>query len=189
MKWETETPETGDLQHGAHLRSWFEAETAGHLDAADRACRRTFDELPLVAVPAGFAARVLARVLAGQAAQVRGDWFARPLVRLAIAASLLVTASLAVWLPGRLVAARGELRPGGLIAGLEWLVTAAAALANGLVGVWHLLFAAAADAARATTSPAFLPLLVVVVLVSLGLTRLVSDLASSQGGARHGDGF
>jgi hypothetical protein len=81
---------------GGGIREWLEAEAAGRADEADLRFRSVSRALDRPAVPAGFADAVLARL--GAARGVR-DAYSKRWVRLAVAASVVLTGSVAALVP------------------------------------------------------------------------------------------
>ena len=89
--------------HHEALDRWLAAERGDRFDDADTALREMFEALPLVAPPAGFADRVLARTELLPVAATRSVFASRAL-RLVLVLSLIAVALGAVWLPPTLQA-------------------------------------------------------------------------------------
>ncbi|MCU0251343.1 MAG: hypothetical protein MUE61_14115, partial [Vicinamibacterales bacterium] len=78
------------------VREWLEAEAAGRADEADRLFRSASLGVEQMAVPAGFADAVIARL---GAARAIGDAYARRWVRVAVAASVVLVGGAAALVP------------------------------------------------------------------------------------------
>jgi hypothetical protein len=153
--------------HHEALDRWLAAERDDRSDDADAALLEMFEALPLLAPPAGFASRVLAR--AGLQEIAMQSVFASRLLRLALVLSLIATGLGAIWLPPTLRALAGLWSLGDVV---ELGIRAVAAGSRGLamvLGVWDWVFSLGRTLAEPLTSPQ--------VLAALTLSLLVSGLA------------
>ena len=78
------------------IREWLEAEAAGRADEADRHFRAASRGLERMAVPAGFADAVIARLGAARAVE---DAYSKRWVRVAVAASVALVGGAAALVP------------------------------------------------------------------------------------------
>lgn len=158
--------------HHKALDRWLAAERDDRSDEADAALLEMFEALPLLAPPAGFADRVLARAglqrVVLQEAAMRSV-FASRLLRLALVLSLIATGLGGIWLPPTLRALAGlwslsdvvQLGMRGVAAGSRGLATVLS------IGDWVFSFA------RALVEPLMTPQ----VMGVLTLCLLASGLA------------
>ena len=158
--------------HHEALDRWLAAERDDRSDDADAALLEMFEALPLLAPPAGFASRVLARTglqTAGLQETAMRSVFASRLLRLALVLSLIATGLGAIWLPPTLRALAGLWSLGDVV---ELGTRAVAAGSRGLavvLGVWDWVF----SLGRALAEPLMAPQ----VLAILTLSLLASGLA------------
>ncbi len=152
--------------HQNALDRWLAAERDDRVEEAEAALFEVFEALPLIAPPAGFAGRVLAR--AGiQAA--RRDVFASRGVRLVLALCLVATGLGALWLPPVLRLLAGLWTFGGLVRGWVMALVEASQVLASTLRLWDLLL----TIGRAITQPLTLPQVTAVLVVCL----LASSLA------------
>lgn len=172
--------------HAHHeLQRWLRLETEGRTADADRACRRTFLELPAVALPAGMTERLVSAVAA--VLPQRQDPFLRPGVRAAIAASFLVAATVAGLLRPALAGAGGRLKAGHVIDLLQAFLAGVSSLAASVPGFWAEVLDVARLGSGAAASPAVLACLALFACISLFAFRLLTDLTLRQKGLSHVD--
>lgn len=154
------------------------AEAAGRTDEAEAALAALFAAAPPVGPSPGFADRVMARI-----AVVPRSIFARPLVRFALAASLLLAAlSSALLAPALLPLARLVSLADLAGAGTRALGAVAVRFAAG-VSLWERTAEVLATVGRALTAPSSLLFVlaqfVVAALALRGLVRLTRERRSS----------
>ena len=150
--------------HHNALDRWLAAESGDRPEEAEAALFELFEALPLIAPPAGFADRVLAR--AGLQA-ARGGLFASRAARLVLAACLVATGLGVLWLPPILrVLARlwsfGDLVRGGvqaLVDATQWLAS--------VLRLWDMLL----TFGRALTQPLTLPQVTAALVVCLLISK------------------
>lgn len=173
--------------HDALVR-WLAAERDDRPEAeqaAETALLELFEAVPLMAPPAGFAERVLAR-----AGVVRRDPFASRWVRLLLAAALLAISLGVLWLPATLRAARavveiwslGDLVEGGVRA----LVEGAQGLAS-VLRFWDLLLTIARAIAQPLTMPQVMAVLLGCLIASALAFRHLRDQISGERNWTHVD--
>jgi hypothetical protein len=158
-------------------REWMEAEAAGHADEADRHFRAVSRRLARPDLPAGFAARVMARIAPRRpAADAYSSWW----VRSAVAAGVVLVgggAALVPWhaWPDALLAAfqATALGIGRVLAGGQ------AWMAGGLA-LWHGLAEAAAVVGRQLLGPVTLSLLCLNLAVAAGALGALRRLMAVQ---------
>ncbi len=162
---------------------YLEAERSGRDEEAEVALLALFTALPQLAPPAGFSARVLARLgpLAAVASLTplgRRSLFAHRAVRWAVAATLLVAglgfALLAPMLPP-LAALVG---PGKLLGGIFTLVSDLAVRFASGVAFWEQIGALGATLARAASNPTVAALLLFNLILAAAALRGLAALAS-----------
>lgn len=168
------------------LTRWLALERAGRGAAAEEALARVFSRLPLPAVPAGFADRVLARaartlpVLARRPAQL-----ALP-ARLAVAVCLaLAGTSVLLLVPGALALAgelAGLLRPLELALGL--LTGLAQRVGEGLAA-WRALSEVGRLLSEIVASPPVLAALTAGLVASVGAFRLLQKMILPERSSRY----
>ena len=173
------------------LARWLAAERDDRPEAepaAERALLELFATLPLIAPPAGFADRVLAR--AGLAETARRDPFASRWARLALAAALLATSLGALALPGTLGAARALVKLlsfGDLVqGGVQALVEGVHGLAS-VLRVWDLLLTVVRAIAQPLALPQVMAILLGCLLASALAFRGLRDQISSERNWTHVD--
>jgi hypothetical protein len=159
--------------HHEALDRWLAAERDDRFDDADAALREMFEALPLVAPPAGFADRVLARtgllpVTRMQEVEPRSVFASRAL-RLALVLSLIATALGVIWLPPTLQALNRLWSLSDVVQLGMWAVAAGSrALATVLrIGDWII------SLGRALAEPLMAP----GVMATLTVSLLASGLA------------
>ncbi len=172
-------------QNHRELERWLKAEAEGRRVDADRACRRTFLQMPPVPLPAGMTERIVTAVVA--AIPRRRDPFLRPVVRLSIAASFLITALVAAWLPRALAGAGGHLRIGHFIDFLQSATSTISTLVASTAGLWDQWIDLAQLGAGAAGSPVFLLCFSALAGFALVTFRLLSDWTLRQKGLSHVD--
>ena len=146
------------------IREWLDAEAAGRAEEADRRFRAVSRGLEQVAVPAGFADAVMARL--GAARAVR-DAYSKRWVRAAVAASVALVGGVAalvplhVWVAGLLASFQAVAVGVGrvLIGGQAWVA--------GGFALWSGLADAAAVVGRQLLGPIPLGLLALNLAVAL----------------------
>jgi hypothetical protein len=164
--------------HHDALDRWLKAERDDRSEAADEALFELFEALPLIAPPAGFADRVLAR--AGIQASVKRNLFASLAARLVVALCLVALAFGALWLPPVLRFLAGLWSFGGLVQsgvhaftlGTEWLVSA--------LRVWDVLGNIAGALIQVLTMPQVMAGLLVCLIVSSLAFRFLRDQISGE---------
>lgn len=172
-------------RHHRDLERWLQAEADGRNAEADQACRRTFLRIPAVPLPAGMTERIVAAVVA--ALPRRRDPFMRPTVRMAIAASFLVTALVAAWLPRALAGAGERLRVGHFIDLLQGATSMFSSLAASTAGLWNQMIDLAQLGSGAAGSPFFLFCFSALAGIALATFRLLSEWTLRQKGLSHVD--
>lgn len=158
--------------HHDALDRWLRAELEDHPEA-DSALFELFEALPLIAPPAGFADRVLAR--AGFQAAPQRDWFASWTARLVVALGLVSVAFGALWLPPVLRLLAGLWSFGGMVQGGVRALTVAT---DGLVSalrVWDVVRSIGGALTGALTAPQVMAGLLACVLVSSLAFRFLRD--------------
>jgi hypothetical protein len=175
------------------LNRWLAAEQADRSDSsdvADAALREMFEALPLLAPAAGFAGRVVDRVLLSRAGlqPVKRDVFASLGLRLVLAASLVALSLGAVWLPPALRALGGLF--GGIFSGLFSLsgvvglgVRAVAGASHGLallLGMGEWVFSLCRALSEPLMAPRAMAALAVCLLVSSLAFRFLRDHISGE---------
>jgi hypothetical protein len=146
------------------VRGWLEAETAGRADEADLRFQAVGRRLERVAVPAGFADAVMARIAA---AHVVRDVYATRWVRVAVAAALVLVGGVGALVPLH-VWAGGLLESVQLVAvGASRVLIAGRAWIAGGFALWSGLADAAAVIGRQVFGPLPLGLLAVNLAVAL----------------------
>lgn len=171
-------------EHPKHtLRTFWNAETAGHEAEAERALFTLFKSLPEAIPPADFADRVLARAGIGVAVARRTATHLNWRVRLAIAASLFLAGLAAAFLLPAVIGLSQLVSAGEVMAilvqgfstGLQWFA--------GLASVWGFFSQLSESLVLVVTTP---PVALVLVIWSLlasfayrGLTELLSPRRSA----------
>jgi hypothetical protein len=159
--------------HHHALDRWLNAERDDRSEAADEALFELFEALPLIAPPAGFADRVLAR--AGIQAAAKRDLFASLGARLVVALCLVAMGLGALWLPPVLRYLAGLWSFGGLVqSGVQALTLATEWLAS-VLRVWDLLSSIAGAFTQVLTMPQVMAGLLVCLLVSSLAFRFLRD--------------
>ena len=146
--------------HQNALDRWLAAERGDRPEEAEAVLTELFEALPLIAPPAGFAERVLAR--AGIQA-VRRELFASRGVRLVLASCLVAIGLGALWLPPTLRALAGIWSVSDLVRGWVQALTGAARWLASLLRLWDLLLAFG----RTLTQPLALPQVTALLLACL----------------------
>ena len=176
--------------HHEALDRWLAAERddrSDSADVADAALLEMFEALPLLAPPAGFADRVLARTglqRVGQEIAMRSV-FASRLLRLALVLSLIATGLGVIWLPPTLRALAGLWSLGGLV---ELGVRAVAAGSRGLAAVlslWDWVFSLGRTLAEPLMTPQVLGALTLSLLVSALAFRFLRDQITGERSWNH----
>jgi len=147
---------------------YLEADRSGRADEAERALVEAFGALPRPAPRAGFAARVMARV-------VPPSWFARRWVRAALAASALLAAASVLLVPPLAIPIADAVGPGGVLHLLADAFTGLVARLGRGAGFWRAL-ATVSDAVAATVSQPRVALLLFaqLALAAFSLHRLAA---------------
>jgi hypothetical protein len=167
------------------LNRWLAAEridSSESSETADVALREMFEALPLLAPPAGFAGRVLAR--AGLQ-PVKRDVFASLGLRLVLVASLIALSLGAIWLPPAL----GAL--GGLFSLSDAVVLGVRAVAEGsrglatVLGVCDGVFSLGRALAEPLMAPQVLGVLTLCLLVSGLAFRFLRDQITGERSWNH----
>ena len=159
--------------HHHALDRWLNAEREDHSEAADAALFELFEALPLIAPPAGFADRVLAR--AGIQASVKRDLFASLGARLVVALCLVAIGLGALWLPPVLRYLAGFWSVGGLVqSGVQGLTLATEWLAS-VLRIWEPLRSIAGAFIQVLTMPQVMAGLLVCLIVSSLAFRFLRD--------------
>jgi len=146
------------------LREWLEAEAAGRADEADRCFRTVSRGLERMAVPAGFAGAVIARLGAARAVQ---DAYSKRWVRVAVAASVALVGGagalvpLRVWVEALLASVQT------VAVGISRVIIGGQAWAAGGLALWGGLAEAAAVIGRQLLGPIPLALLALNLAVAL----------------------
>lgn len=156
---------------------WLALERAGRDAAAEVALGRVFARLPLPAVPAGFAERVLARAGLAMPLAARQPALA---MRLAVAICLALASSSLLLLPGAL-AVLGELA--GLLRPIQLglgLVTGVAQRFGEGVAAWRALSEAGRLLSDLAASPPVLAALTLGLLASAGAFRLLQRMVLAE---------
>ncbi len=164
------------------VRRWLRYERLGRDRRAEGALRTVFARLPAAPVPAGLAARVLAR--AGVLAPLpvrRVAWS----LRAATAVCLLLGGVAVLLLPPTVVPLAGSLEIGSVLEGAATAVAGAGRRFAVGVTVWRAVSDAGILLAEALTSPAVLVTLATSLVLSTGLFRLLSGLMLTERNRRH----
>jgi hypothetical protein len=147
-------------------------------EVAETALLELFESLPLIAPPAGFADRVLARVVVG-----RRDPFASPWVRMVLAAALLATSLGVLWLPSALQAAGALVQAWSVSdlvqGGVQALVEGVRGLAS-VLQVWDLLLTIVHAIAKPLTLPQVTAVLLGCLVASALAFRFLRDQISGE---------
>jgi hypothetical protein len=159
------------------LERWLAAEREDRSDQAEAALLELFEALPLMAPPAGFADRVLAR--AG-VAEARQDLFAWRPLRVVLALCLLATSLGALWLPPVLGFLAGLWSVSGMVRGTLRVVTDAAAWLATALRLWDFLLTIIHAVALPLGEPRVLALLVGCLLASGLAFRFLRDQISGE---------
>jgi hypothetical protein len=159
------------------LERWLAAEREDRSDAAEAALLELFESLPLMAPPAGFADRVLARAgLAG----ARQDLFAWRPLRVVLALCLLATGIGALWLPPVLRFLAGLWSVGGVVRGGLRVVTDAAGWLATAIRLWDFLLTVVHALALPLAEPRVAAVLVGCLLASALAFRFLRDQISGE---------
>lgn len=159
------------------LERWLAAEREDRPDAAEAALLELFEALPLVAPPAGFADRVLAR--AG-VLEARQDLFAWRPLRVVLALCLLATSLGALWLPPALGFLAGLWSLSGLVRATLRVVTDAAGWLAAAVRLWDFLLTIVHALALPLGEPRVMAVLVGCLLASGLAFRFLRDQISGE---------
>jgi hypothetical protein len=154
------------------LERWLAAEREDRADAAEAALLELFEALPLMAPPAGFADRVLAR--AGLA-EARQDLFAWRPLRIVLALCLVATGLGALWLPPVLRFLAGLWSVGGAVRGTLRVVTDAAGWLATALRLWDFLMTIGHAMTRPLVEPQVMAGLMVCLLASGLAFRFLRD--------------
>jgi hypothetical protein len=169
--------------HHEALDRWLAAERDDRSDEADAALLEMFEALPLLAPPAGFADRVLAR--AGLQEIAMRSVFASRLLRLALVLSLIATGLGVIWLPPTLRALAGLWSLGRLV---ELGVRAVAAGSRGLatiLSVWDWVFSLGRTLAEPLMAPQVMGALTLSLLASALAFRFLRDQITGERSWNH----
>ena len=163
--------------HHDALDRWLKAERDDQPETAGEALFELFEALPLIAPPAGFADRVLAR--AGLQAAAKRDLFASLGARLVVALCLVSLGLGALWLPPVLKPVLRYLADlwsfGGLVQkGVHAFTLATEWLASAL-RVWDVLRSIAEALIQVLTMPEVMAGLLVCLIVSSLAFRFLRD--------------
>jgi hypothetical protein len=170
--------------HPNALDRWLAAERYDRPEEAEAALLELFESLPLVAPPAGFADRVLARAGIQSA---RRDVFAWWGARLAVALCLVALGLGTLWLPPVLRVLAGFWSFGGLVqVGVQALVDASQWLATAL-RVGDLLLTIGGALTRPLTTPQVTAGLVACLLMSSLAFRFLRDQITGERNWTHVD--
>lgn len=167
------------------VRDWLELEISGSDRESEEALRQAMSRLPVAPVPVGFAERVL--VEAGIAPEPGRTGLMDPAwaLRCALAVSLVLSGLAAVLVPSLLQPALGLLQPARLVGAiLGGLMAFLQRLGAGLA-YWRDLSEAGAVLSSVFSSPTFLSVMAVGVLLSLVAFRLLQGLIDSERSARY----
>lgn len=162
--------------HHDALDRWLQAERGDHPQAdteADAALFELFEALPLVAPPAGFADRVLAR--AGLQAVAKRDFFASRVARLAVALCFVALSVGAMWLPPVLRYVAGLWSFGGVVRGGVYALTVATDWLGVAVRVWDVLRSITGALTEVLTVPQVTAGLLICLIVSSLAFRFLRD--------------
>jgi hypothetical protein len=153
------------------LERWLAAEREDRPDEAEAALLELFAALPLLAPPAGFADRVLARA----GLEARQDLFAWRPLRIVLTLCLAATGLGALWLPPVLHFLAGLWSMGGLVrVGLKVVTDAAGWLATAL-RLWDVLLTIVHALAQPLAAPQVMAILVGGLLASGLAFRFLRD--------------
>ena len=168
------------MPHPRHdaLERWLAAEREDRADAAEAALLELFEALPLMAPPAGFADRVLAR--AGVVGEARQDLFAWRPLRIVLALCLLATGLGALWLPPVLRFLAGLWSVGGAVRWATWGVAEAAEGLATALRLWDFLLTIVHALVRPLADPAVMAVLVGCLLASSLAFRFLRDQISGE---------
>lgn len=159
--------------HHHALDRWLKAERDERPEEAGEALFELFEALPLIAPPAGFADRVLAR--AGIQAAVKRDLFASLGARLVVALCLVALGLGTFWLPPVLRYLAGLWSFGGLVqAGVRTLTVVTEWLASA-IRVGDPLWSLAGALIQVLTMPQVMAGLLACLLVSSLAFRFLRD--------------
>ena len=163
--------------HQKALDRWLAAERGDRPEEAEAALFELFAALPLIAPPAGFADRVLAR--AGVQA-ARRDLFASRWVRLVLALCLTATGLGALWLPPTLRVLAGLWSLSDLVQGGVQALSEAAQWLGSALRLWDLLLTLGRALTQPLTMPQVTAVLVVCLLASSLAFRFLRDQISGE---------
>jgi hypothetical protein len=153
------------------LERWLAAEREDRPDEAEAALLELFEALPLMAPPAGFVDRVLARA----GLEARQDLFAWRPLRIVLTLCLVAIGLGAVWLPPLLSFLAGLWSVSGVVrGGMRAVADAAAWLATAL-RLWDFLLTIGHALARPLAEPQVLAILVGCLLASGLAFRVLRD--------------
>ena len=154
------------------LERWLAAEREDRADEAEAALLELFAALPLMAPPAGFADRVLARA---DLVEARQDLFAWRPLRVVLALCLVATGFGALWLPPVLRFLAGLWSVSGVVRGGMRAVTDGAAWLASALRVWDFLLTLAHALSRPLAVPQVMAVLVGCLLASGLAFRFLRD--------------
>ncbi|MEA2599046.1 MAG: hypothetical protein QOF89_38 [Acidobacteriota bacterium] len=172
--------------HHEALDRWLAAERddrSDSADIADAALRELFEALPLLAPPAGFADRVLART--GLQTAATRSVFASRVLRLALVLSLIATALGAIWLPPTLRALAGLWSLGDVVELGIWAVAAGSRGLATVLSVWDWVFSLGRTVAGPLMTPQVTGALTLCLLVSGLAFRFLRDQISGERSWNH----
>ncbi|HSF39985.1 MAG TPA: hypothetical protein VLT87_09350 [Thermoanaerobaculia bacterium] len=159
------------------LNRWLAAERDDRPDEAEAALFELFEALPLVAPPAGFADRVLARAgfLAAPA-----SWFESRWVRVTIALCLLATGLFLLWLPAAVKALAGTWSPGSPIELAARLLVDWSLRLVAVLRLWDWFFTLGEALAKPLATPEVAAVLAGCLLVASLAFRFLRDLMTNE---------
>jgi hypothetical protein len=167
------------------VQDWLEREQVGSDQESEQALRQVMSRLPEAPIPVGFAERVL--VSAGIAPEPGRTGLLDPAwaLRFTLAISLLLSGLAAVLVPSLLQPTLGLLQPARMIGViLGGLVAFFQRLGSGLA-YWRDVSEAGAVLSSVFSSPIFLGVMAVSVILSLVAFRLLQGLIDSERSARY----
>jgi hypothetical protein len=170
--------------HHQALNRWLAAERDDRPEEAEAALFELFEALPLIAPPAGFADRVLARSgLQG----ARPDPFASRGLRLVLALCLAATSLGVLWLPPVLRVVAGIWSLGDLVRGGAQALIDAAQWLGSAFRLWDLALTIGRTLTQPLTLPPVTAALVVCLLASSLAFRFLRDQITGERNWTHVD--
>jgi len=175
---------TGKLNRA--VRQWLNLEHSDHPEQAEEALYRVFARLPLEPVPEGFADRLLVRAgLVATSTTPKHSWAAFWGLRAVVTLCLVLVALFLLVIPNYLPALLGIFNLSRVTEmGVNALVGLFHQLGAGLV-VWRTLSAAGSIVSTTLSSPQYLTVLFLAVLLSIGAMRVLHEVIIAERSSRY----